>query len=127
MMSGFVTRLFLVVAITLPGLVSAEEEYWEYTFRPGDSIWKIAKRYTTTVNNWGEIQKLNQIHQGPDRRIRPGTRIIIPISMLKLQPAPALVIALNGDASLVRANGDRMKLTLGEKLYSGDSVITADK
>ena len=127
MMSGFVTRLFLIVAITLPGLVSAEEEYWEYTFRPGDSIWKIAKRYTTSVNNWGEIQKLNQIRQGPDRRIRPGTRIIIPISMLKLQPAPALVIALNGDASLVRANGDRKKLTLGEKLYSGDSVVTADK
>ena len=127
MMLSFVTRLFLILAIVLPGLVSAEEEYWEYTFRPGDSIWKIAEKYTTTVNNWGEIQKLNQIRQGPDRRIRPGTRIIIPISMLKLQPAPALVVAINGDASLVRANGDKKKLTLGEKLYSGDSVLTTDK
>ena len=85
-MLRFICTLLLVVATSFPSLVSAEEEYWEYTFRPGDSIWKIAERYTTTVNNWGEIQKLNQIKQGPDRKIRPGTRIIIPVSMLKQQP-----------------------------------------
>ena len=78
----------------LPGLLAAEEEYWEYTFRPGDSIWKIAEKYTTSVNNWVEIQELNKIRQGPDRRIPPGTRIIIPVSMLKQQPVPAVVIAV---------------------------------
>lgn len=126
-MLRFITPLLLMLVISLPGLVSAEEEYWEYTFRPGDSIWKIAKRYTTSVNNWGEIRKINQIRQGPDRRIRPGTRIFIPVSMLKLQPAPALVIAINGEPGLLRANGTQSKVTLGEKLYSGDSVVTEDK
>lgn len=127
MMIRFIYTLLLVVVTCSPSLVSAEEEYWEYTFRPGDSIWKIAERYTTTVNNWGEIQKLNQIKQGPDRKIRPGTRIIIPVSMLKQQPTPALVIAVSGEATLVRANGEQSKVTLGEKLYSGDRVVTADK
>lgn len=126
MMLRFITSLLLILAISLPGLVSAEEEYWEYTFRPGDSVWKIAKRYTTTVNNWAEILEINQIRLGPDRRINPGTRIVIPVSMLKLQPAPALVIALNGNVKLVRANGDELKASVGEKLYSGDKVITED-
>lgn len=126
-MSRFLPLFFLIFAISLPGLVSAEEEYWEYTFRPGDSLWKIAKRYTSDVNNWWEIQQLNQVREGPDRRILPGTRIFIPVSMLKLQPAPALVIALNGEANIIRANGAQLTATLGEKLYSGDRIVTDDR
>jgi hypothetical protein len=125
-MFRFVTTLLLLLTISLPGLVNAEEEYWEYTFRPGDSIWKIAEKYTTSVNNWDEIQKLNQIRQGPDRKIRPGTRIVIPVSMLKLQPTPAVVIAINGEASLLRANDEKSAIAIGTKLYSGDRVVTVD-
>ena len=130
MMFRQITSLLLVLALFVPGLIMAEEEYWEYTFRPGDSIWKIAEKYTTTVKNWSEIQKINQIRQGPDRKIRPGTRILIPVKMLKLQPAPALVISVSGDVSLVRASGDkagdRVKLTTNTLLYNGDRVITGD-
>jgi len=126
MMRQIIT-LLLLLAVSLPGLVKAEEEYWEYTFRPGDSIWKIAEKYTTSVNNWIEIQELNKIRQGPDRRILPGTRIVIPVSMLKLQPTPAIVIAVSGAASLVRANGEKQTLETGTKLYSGDQVLTADE
>ena len=127
MMFRFITTLLLMLAISLPAIVSAEEEYWEYTFRPGDSIWSIAEKYTTSVRNWDEIQKINKIRQGPDRKIRPGTRIVIPVSMLKQQPTPALVIALSGDVNLLRANGDSAILKVGDKLYSGDRVVTADK
>jgi hypothetical protein len=122
-----ITSLLLLLAVSFPGLLSAEEEYWEYTFRPGDSIWKIAEKYTTSVNNWVEIQELNKIRQGPDRRIPPGTRILIPVSMLKQQPVPAVVIAVRGAASLVRANGDSETVATGMKLYSGDRVITDDE
>lgn len=124
MMSRFIISVFLLFALSMPGLVSAEQEYWEYTFRPGDSIWKIAEKYTTSVKNWDEIQKLNQIRQGPDRRIRPGTRIIIPIAMLKQQPTPARVIALNAGASLVRASGEKAEINTDTLLYSGDRVVT---
>ena len=127
MMLRQIIKLLLLLAISLPGLVAAEEEYWEYTFRPGDSIWKIAEEYTTSVNNWLEIQELNKIRQGPDRRIPPGTRIVIPVSMLKLQPVPAIVIAVSGEASLVRANGEKQTLKTGTRLYSGDRVVTADE
>ncbi|MBT8120183.1 MAG: FecR domain-containing protein [Gammaproteobacteria bacterium] len=126
-MLRFITTLLFMLSISLPGLVTAEEEYWEYTFRPGDSIWKIAEKYTTSVNNWDEIQKINKIRQGPDRKIRPGTRIVIPVSMLKLQPTPAVVIAVSGDAILFRANGEESAIATGTKLYNGDRVVTADK
>ncbi len=126
-MTHFITRILLMLTISLPALAAAGEEYWEYTFRPGDTIWSIAKQYTTTVDNWDEIQRINDIRQGPDRKIRPGTRIIIPISMLKQQPAPAVVIALSGDVSLLRANGETAKVKLGDKLYSGDRVVTANQ
>lgn len=119
--------LLLLLAVSLSGRVAADEEYWEYTFRPGDSIWKVAEKYTTSVSNWAEIQKLNKIREGPDRRILPGTRILIPVSMLKQQPTPAIVIAVRGEASLVRANGDMETLITGTKLYSGDRVVTVDE
>ena len=86
------TAFLLMLVFFMPAVVSAEEDYWEYTFRPGDTIWDIAKKYTTSVNNWDEIQNINLIRLGADRKIRPGTRIVIPVSMLKLQPTPALVI-----------------------------------
>lgn len=126
-MFRLISALLLMLAISLPGMVAAEEEYWEYTFRPGDSIWKIAEKYTTTVNNWGEIQRINKIRQGPDRKIQPGTRIVIPVSMLKQQPTPAIVIAVSGDVGLVRADGEKEKAIIGTKLYSGDRVLTEDK
>ena len=65
------TRLFTIfVFICLPNLAMAEE-YWEYTFRPDDSIWKIAKKYTTTPNNWVELREINAKHLGPEQQIRP--------------------------------------------------------
>ena len=126
-MLRFLTSFLLMLAITTPGISFAEEEYWEYTFKPGDSIWKIAKKYTTSVNNWVKINKINSIRQGPDRKIRPGTRIVIPVSMLKKQPTPAIVLSISGGATLVRPNGNERKLAAGDKLYAGDKVITKEK
>ena len=119
--------MLLTFAIWLPNPVVAAEEYWEYTFRPGDSLWKIAEKYTTSRNNWGEILRINSIEDAKDRTILPGTRILIPISMLKLQPAPALVVAVRGAAYVVRGDGEQLPLSVGTELFSGDRVVTGDR
>lgn len=119
--------LLLALAICLPNPVVAAEDYWEYTFRPGDSLWKIAEKYTTSINNWGELLRINSIEDAEDRTLLPGTRISIPVSMLKLQPAPALVVAVNGAPYVVRADGEQAKLTVGIELYNGDRVVTGDR
>ena len=121
----FYVALLVWFCASLSLSVFADEEYWEYTFRPGDTIWSIAKQHTTSVNNWSTIQQLNKIAMGPDRQILPGTRIKIPVSMLRQQPVPALVIAANGDVKLQRANGDTEQAVVGSKLYSGDRIITS--
>ncbi len=125
-------RLFLLPLVVLYSLLAgstawAQDEYWEYSFRPGDTIWSIAKRYTTSVDNWREIQRINNIGQGPDRTIQPGTRIRIPVAMLKQQPIPAIVLAVQGDARVVRSDGSSAILEVGSKLYAGDRAITADE
>ena len=119
--------LLLALAICLPNPVVAAEEYWEYTFRPGDSLWRIAEKYTTSINNWGELLRINSIEAAEDRTILPGTRISIPVSMLKQQPAPALVIALSGAAYVVRADGEQAEITVGMELFNGDRVVTGEK
>ena len=126
-MLRYLTSLLLLLVVTFSAASFAEEEYWEYTFRPGDSIWKISERYTTSVNNWIEINRINSIRQGPDRKIRPGTRIVIPVSMLKKQPTPAVVLAISGDVILIRPDGEEYKLFTGAKLHTGDKVITKEK
>ena len=121
-------RRFVFILLMLSISFSAQavaEEYWEYTFRPGDTIWNIAREHTNSVNNWSGIQQLNQIGIGPDRRITPGTRIKIPVSMLKQQPTPAIVIAFSGEVTLLRADGESVKAQVGTRLFSGDRIQTA--
>jgi LysM repeat protein len=103
---------------------SGQEQFWEYTFRPGDSLWKIADEYTTSPNNWQAIQKINAAHLAPDRQIPPGTRLQIPVRLLKNPPTPARVIAVSGEVVMFRAAGTREAVRIGSLLYSGDRVVT---
>ena len=116
---------FLLLLVWLfSGPAAADSQYWEYSFRPGDSLWAIADKYTTSANNWREIQRINRLRQGSNRKIQPGTRIVIPVSMLKIQPTPARVIAVTGDAIVQRASGQQLRPKIGTLLYSGDKIIT---
>jgi hypothetical protein len=108
------------LSLALPG--SADETYWEYTFRPGDTLWDIAREHTRDVNNWSAIQRINGIDQ--DRQVKPGTRIKIPVSMLKRPPKPVVVLVARGSPILVRANGEELEISTGSKIFSGDSIIT---
>ena len=126
-MLRYLASIIFVLSICLPWASAAEEKYWEYTFRPGDSIWRIANRYTTSPDNWLEIQQINQVRQGHDRVMKPGTRIVIPVAMLKNKPVPATVLAVSGGASLISPNGEQRQLKVGDKLFTGDKVVTKDK
>lgn len=102
---------------------TAAEQYWEYTVRPGDNIWNLTKTHCTSVRYWQRIQKLNNINL--DREIPPGTRLRFPLSILKHQPATAIVAQLQGSAELLRAGASKaVPLTSGTTLRSGDKIMT---
>ena len=126
------SAFMLALLLTAPLLAWAQDssnqgQFWQYTFRPGDSLWKIARRFTNSPENWREIQRINRLRQGNSRKIQPGTRIVIPVAMLKVQPTPAIVIALNGEVRVLRASGRRFQPKIGSRLFSGDKIITGQQ
>jgi len=113
----------LLLLVFLGNPATAAEQYWEYTVRPGDNIWNLTKQHCTSVRYWQRIQKLNKIDL--DREIPPGTRLRFPLSILKHQPATALVAQLQGSAELLRAGaGKAAPLRAGTALRSGDRIVT---
>jgi hypothetical protein len=120
------SALFAMLVMTfLPLSSAAEEQYWLYTVRPGDNIWNLAERHTTSALNWKYLQRVNNIPDGPDRRIKPGTRLRFPVSILKHQPAQAVLVRVAGAAQVVRAGTvDEVPATLGMGLNTGDKVLT---
>lgn len=113
----------LLLLVFLGSSVAADEQYWEYTVRPGDNIWNLTKEHCTSVRYWQRIQKLNNINL--DREIPPGTRLRFPLSILKHQPATALVAQLQGHAELLRAGTSKAApLQTGTSLRSGDRIMT---
>lgn len=113
----------LLLLVLLANPVSAAEQYWEYTVRPGDNIWNLTKQHCTSVRYWQRIQKLNNIDL--DREIPPGTRLRFPLSILKHQPASALVVQLHGSAELLRAGAAKaVPLQAGVSLHGGDRIVT---
>lgn len=100
----------------------AQEQYWVYTVRPGDSIWNLTEKYCTDVRYWRRIQLLNNVSL--DRQIPPGTKLRFPMSILKHEPAVALVTQITGTAQLVRAGSDSATpLPVKAVLRTGDQVI----
>lgn len=120
------SSLLLLFSLLLSNAAPAQEAYWEYTFRPGDNIWKIARDYTTSADNWLKIKNFNRVASGQDLIMRPGTRIKIPVSLLKVQPAHARITALHGDVRIIDAQGETVDATLQSRLRSGDRILTGD-
>ncbi len=118
--------LLVLFALPFASAATAGEAYWEYTFRPGDTIWKIADTYTTSTDNWIRIRDFNRVASGEDLVMRPGTRIRIPVSLLKVQPAHASVLAVSGDVRIIEKNGNTIKAGVHSTLQSGDRIITGE-
>ncbi len=100
---------------------SAQEGVWRYSVRPGDNIWDLSRRYLTDWRNWTVIQELNGIDE--PRRIPPGTRLDIPLRLLRLDPALATLADVSGPFTLVR-DGAEHAVAPGAELRLGDRLIT---
>ena len=123
-LSGFFLFFLMLVSILQP--VNAAD--WQYTMRPGDTLWSVCKEYTKEPGCWQKLGPLNNI--GRDRAIPPGTRIRIPANWLKVPAATATIIFVQGDVSFQRPDETEMpasegiELTIGSKLITGDGSVS---
>ena len=62
------------------------QEYFEYSVKRGDTLWKIAQRYLGKGSRYSEIIELNHLTSD---RIYPGMALKIPGSSSETSPAPS--------------------------------------
>jgi hypothetical protein len=113
-----------VLALVLLGgghdVAFAQDGVWRYSVRPGDNIWDLSRRYLADWRNWTVIQELNGIDE--PRGIPPGSRLDIPLRLLRLDPASATLVDLSGSLVLLR-DGAEVPVAPGIELRIGDRLV----
>jgi LysM repeat protein len=75
--------LLLTLFMAVPQRARAEEIFQEIVVAPGDTMWSIANKYLKDPQRWPDIVKYNNLPT-PDPTIAlPGTRIRVPMTLVK--------------------------------------------
>ncbi|KQO02349.1 peptidoglycan-binding protein LysM [Stenotrophomonas sp. Leaf70] len=125
------TLLLQIALATLPLSCSAaaSAQDWTYRVRPGDTLWDLGTRYLKPTVSWEELQGHNAVSN--PYRLPPGQVLRFPIAWLRVEPAPARVVAVRGEVEI--GGGDRaataaregMQLPIGSHIRtSADASIT---
>lgn len=95
-----------------------------YRVKAGDNLYELAERYLTRVENYAAVQRLNAIAN--PRRLKPGSLIRIPRSLLRHEPLRAIVQSYRGTVTVQRGSA-RQTVAVGMRLGEGDLLETAEK
>ena len=118
--------LTLLVPPCYQPLLAAEAgPEWVYSVRPKDTLIHFAKRHLINPQEWRTLQELNHI-QNP-YRIPIGSKLSVPLSMLKQSPAQATVLAVVGNVYQTDTNQSKQLVTVGQQLSMGSALETAAK
>ena len=111
------------LATTLVPAFAAPMADWSYRVRPGDNIWNLAARYLKPDVPWQQLQDYNKV--GDPLHLPPGMTLHVPIAWLRLQPAPAKVIAIVGNATAKAADtASAVPVVQGMSVGFGTDLIT---
>lgn len=96
-----------------------DARFYIHSAERGDTLQKLANRYLHNKNDWQLFQIFNTINN--PRAIPLGTKIRMPVSAMRVDPAPGEVIAASG--SVTSAAGS---IVPGSKVKEGDRLRTGD-
>lgn len=109
-----------MLALSAP--ISAAE--WTYQVRPGDTLWELAVRVLDSPDDWARVQEHNRI--ADPGQLTPGSQLRIPVSWLRIRPAPARVVASHGEVQLIDVGQTQGRaVSEGDVLVSGSRIETA--
>jgi len=114
-----VTVLLLLGLLSLPA-VAAD---WIYTVVEGDNLWDLSEKHLDSELRFEQVRRLNNIEF--PKRMRPGTRLRIPMKWIRSNPVPARIGAVDGKVELTRADGvEEAQVSAGTRIRLGDTVKT---
>ena len=117
-----IARLVLITLLLAFARPSFAED-WLYTVRPGDTLSSLAKQLLQPHIHWRQIQHYNQIAQ--PNQLKPGTKLRMAVSWLKIQPIPARLLRVTGKVSITpHSAAGPQPMEDGESLHIGDKIQT---
>lgn len=124
-MSSKFQKLWAVLLVCCFSSVTLAED-WLYTVKPGDTVWDISHTLLKDWRYWDDILRHNNISNAAT--IRPGTKIAIPLYIVREEMAEVRVEHVSGGVEVVFGNnGRQLPLKPGMSLVAGDRVITGEK
>jgi hypothetical protein len=116
--------LFWLCASLLWLALPATASNWVYTVVEGDNLWDFSTRHLDSTLRYEPLRRLNNIEF--PKRMRPGTRIRVPMKWIRSNPVEARVAALKGEVTLLRAgDGDPLTVQPETPIGLGDTIRTA--
>ena len=119
------TMLLLGALLLGMQIVRAEQgqdtESVRYTFKNGDTLNGFAKQYLVNIEAAQTVQRFNGIKDAT--KIRPGTIIKVPTSLLKSTPIGAKVVAFSGTVNIIGKKGS-MIAAVGSAVLEGQTLST---
>ncbi len=125
----------LALALAMPGMAAARPvanpapaagspampDSVIYEIRRGENLYTLAERYLDRIASYRTVQRLNRI---ADPRVVPvGTRLRIPLAILRAEPLRARILAMRGTVR-IREGGRVIDAQAGTELPQGTVIET---
>lgn len=121
-----VATLVLALAVgATPSAAQSPADDWQYRIVPGDTLIGIHARWMRAETSWRVLQRLNRI--ADPRRLRPGSLLRIPYSMLRGSAEAAEVVHAHGEVVIERASGTTETARAAMRLATGDTISTGKR
>jgi len=110
-------------ALPMPAMAQPrDDDTIVYTVRKGDTLIQLARGYMVRTTDWKAVQRLNRVSD--PHRLTVGSRLILPIRLLRAQPASATVAAYRGQALAAARGAPVQAVSMGQVLGEGARVTT---
>ncbi len=101
--------LFMLFLAHRPNFSWAREILQEIVVQPGDTLWSIANKYLKDPKRWNEIVNYNELPTADPTLALPGTKIKVPIQLIKEEFRNAELIRLVPEVKVKPKNGSDWK------------------
>lgn len=115
-------QVFIILVLALSPVPSDAAD-WVYTVVEGDNLWDFSEKHLDSVMRFEQIRKINNVAN--PRRMRPGTRLRVPMQWIKSNPTPARIESILGQVTILRGTETvSVEANTGDPIWLNDSLLT---